>query len=321
VIFDRWGGFKEVWRRAADYDSGDHPQVSVPDSFQLQASAIADIRASTDQRGHFKPWALLYMPTHTRAFRFVYPTLLAAGENEVYLWDIPSATLIQTISGIQPIGGLALDIDYVELSHQHVFICMEDTLRVFSRHCGRAVYDLEIPLTLGLSCADWQFSWNSSEERFPDAVLHPCSLQRQHRSGHACYPTPRDPDKFVAGLFLLACMPSQNSWLFRIVHVSGCGSHLVALTLRSRLIVLYNFERVFRGETESWETWIDIQLGPTFYTSRYLAFENDTIAVATVSAFLTSDGCSSAQGDGICCRALDYSFSLSKHHPIPLKLW
>jgi hypothetical protein len=45
------------------------------------------------------------------------------------------------------------------------------------------------------------------------------------------------------------------------VHVSSCGSHLVALLRRSRLLLLYKFERVICREIELSNAIVDIQLG------------------------------------------------------------
>ena len=69
--------------------------------------------------------------------------------------------------------------------------------------------------------------------------------------------------------------------------MSSCGSHLVALLRRSRLLVLYDFERVVRGEIELNDAMVDVELGPSYYCSRYLAFENNRVAVATVRSFHT----------------------------------
>ena len=66
------------------------------------------------------------------------------------------------------------------------------------------------------------------------------------------------------------------------VHVSSCGSHLVALLRRSRLLILYDFERVIRKEVELEEAIVDVQLGKPHYPSMYLAFEHNRVAVATV---------------------------------------
>ena len=50
---------------------------------------------------HFKPYALLHCPEEMRAYRFVYLTLLTAAQDKAYLWDIPSARVVEVVHGIQ----------------------------------------------------------------------------------------------------------------------------------------------------------------------------------------------------------------------------
>jgi hypothetical protein len=199
LIFDRWDSSKEVWRLASDWDTEQQPEVSRPDVHQLRISEFAERYGSANGRGHFKPWALLRMPTTTRAYRFVYPTLLVAGASEAYLWDIPSATLSQTIVETDLEGDQETHIGYVEISDRHVFICAEDVLRIFSREDGRAALDIHIPSTM-VSCADLKFAGNSSEIHYPDAALQPYTLEPQHELGHQCRP-PRNFDEFIAGVY------------------------------------------------------------------------------------------------------------------------
>jgi hypothetical protein len=72
------------------------------------------------------------MPENSRAFRFVFPTLLVASHTNAYLWDVPSGRLIQTIPEIQGKTELG-SIRYVELSAKYVVICGKKQLRIFSR--------------------------------------------------------------------------------------------------------------------------------------------------------------------------------------------
>lgn len=64
--------------------------------------------------------------------------------------------------------------------------------------------------------------------------------------------------------------------------MSSNGSHLVALLHSSRLVIVYDFERLLRGEIALHNAVVDVQLGSTLASSEYLAFENGRIAVATV---------------------------------------
>lgn len=95
-------------------------------------------------KGSFRPWAVLTTPEFNRAFRFVYPTLLVAGSDKAYLWDVLTCELskiipeIQAEAGGEPLGA----INYVELSAKHVYICGTRQLRVFDRTNGALVYHI-----------------------------------------------------------------------------------------------------------------------------------------------------------------------------------
>jgi hypothetical protein len=221
------------------------------------------------------------MPEFTRAFRFVYPALLVATGNSAYVWDIPTATLVQTI----PETGLNGGISYVELSSRHVFICGEELLRIFSREDGSNVLDISSTRD---SYAAWNFSpnpVNDSETNSTPGVLVPYCIHPSHEVDHS--PHPRT-DQFVAGRpdLFMPYFDLKNPLL--TVHVSSCGSHLVALLRRSRLLIVYNFECVIRGEIDLNDAIVDVQLGQPFYSSVYLAFEDNRIAVATVRALQLS---------------------------------
>lgn len=82
------------------------------------------------------------MPELGRAFRFVYPILFVAGLNKAYLYDVETGDLVQTIEDTQVLrDGLILgDINYVEISPLHAFICGTLQLRLFERRSGGLVY-------------------------------------------------------------------------------------------------------------------------------------------------------------------------------------
>ena len=128
-----------MWRLSTEFDSEDSSVL--PTSFppdERQNRAYQNSWGGLNH-GTFKPWALLHAPLPTRAFRFVYPSLLTVGDSNAYVWDIPSATLIQTVSDTnRPID--AIDpgsIEYAELDNKYVIICFERAIRLFSReNCG-----------------------------------------------------------------------------------------------------------------------------------------------------------------------------------------
>lgn len=162
LIFDYIDGSKEVWRHIPDWNDEEAAAVipgAMPTARQLRVFRRATQRhraeAARSVRGHFRPWAILRPPLTTRAFRFSYPTLAAAASDNIYLWDVRTGTLIQTIEQIQhglhsnddesqvemvlnPLG----DINYIEVSEKYVIICGDDSLRVFSRATGKVVLDI-----------------------------------------------------------------------------------------------------------------------------------------------------------------------------------
>ncbi|KAG5637600.1 hypothetical protein H0H81_003991 [Sphagnurus paluster] len=154
VIFDYIDGSKEVWRRVDDFRDEEPPVIreSLPTQRQWRVSATAERKYATasTKRGHFRPWASLHPPQITRAFRFSYPILGAAAWDAVYLWDVRTGVLVQTIETIQ-LGpaddeddhNLVFlgDINYIEVSEKYVFLCGIHSLRVFSRETGKSVLD------------------------------------------------------------------------------------------------------------------------------------------------------------------------------------
>ena len=63
---------------------------------------------------------------------------------KAYLWNVVSATLEGEVDNVQGGGaGADGDINYVELSRTHVFVCSTSALRIFSRaEGGRLIYEI-----------------------------------------------------------------------------------------------------------------------------------------------------------------------------------
>ncbi|KAF7347378.1 F-box domain-containing protein [Mycena venus] len=245
LIFDREGfvGEKEVWRLADDVERDqDSPTFATPDEKQENISSWAEGFHGSTSRGHFRPWAVLRPPALTRAFRFVYPTLIAATLISLFIWDIPSGELVQV--------------------HGHAFICGSNTLRAFSRTSGRCVLDLpSSQISYGRNAYSFIEDGGHEQLGLPGSVLKPQPIIHWL----AIRPTDnkRLIDEFIA------------------VHVSACGSHLAALLASSRLIIIPFFQRIISGTVDTWDIALDIQLGSPVSVARYLAFENGRVAVAT----------------------------------------
>lgn len=200
---------KEVWRLADDFDgTQERSSTSPPDAAQERAysDSVEMYSSARCNRGHFRPWALLTTPERSRALRFVFPVLAVPSWNNVYLWDVRTGEMIQTVKGTQhqrPITGPGSQgplgqIHYVELSDRHVFLCGSRSLRIFSRTTGKCV--LDIPSSSN-HFADWKvrLAVPNSFRTFasPDAALVPHQL-------HFHYSEPDDSvarihDRFHAG--------------------------------------------------------------------------------------------------------------------------
>lgn len=103
---------------------------------------------SSNHHGHFRPWALLHMPDFTRAFRFSYPTLFAAGVNDAFVWDVLRGRLDETITDIQrrDQGATLGAINYVEVNERYAFVCGCHQLRIFTRDGGALLYSISPPM-------------------------------------------------------------------------------------------------------------------------------------------------------------------------------
>ncbi|KAG2336881.1 hypothetical protein BDR05DRAFT_896120, partial [Suillus weaverae] len=193
IIFNRHDNSKEVWRLARDFQDSEIPDDFRPDDSMIKASREAAQRhASSTNRGHFRPWALLQMPEFTRAFRFSYPTLLSAGANNAYLWDVPTSRLVETISNIQAPNqdGTLGPLSYVEVNDQYAFFCGANQLRIFARGGGALVYHLGIK---DLQCINWDVLPDNSNNPCPSWLLQP---QRLHEAYHV---SSTSQSNFVAG--------------------------------------------------------------------------------------------------------------------------
>ena len=181
IVFNRRDNYKEVWRRTVDADGVQHPEMSPPDKKMLEAStqAAATFHSAESHWGHFKAWALLRIPEDTRAFRFSYPTLVAAATNNAYLWDVPRSQLVSVIRDIQRkhhSQHLAA-INYVEVNDLYVFICGGRGLRIFAREGGALLYQLS---TIELSSATWDVL--PQTRGLASSVVHPQMLLQNYHS-------------------------------------------------------------------------------------------------------------------------------------------
>lgn len=175
--------------------------MNLPDDDQMSAwkKASRDF-ARTGPRGHFRPWALIETAEHARAYRFVYPTLLVCGIRKAYLWNVCTTELLLEVDSVQ--GDDGGDINYVELSGTHVFICSTSALRVFARRNGEMVLEIK----------SYQFQY--SDVRLA-VQLDPAVARRKYADAAEAVCLPAEPTlstslytasyaEFSAGLFSAA---------------------------------------------------------------------------------------------------------------------
>ncbi|KAF8799147.1 hypothetical protein BYT27DRAFT_7176632 [Phlegmacium glaucopus] len=267
MIFDRENWDIEVWRRLSDISEDVVVGPSAPDAIQREMYDKMHESHAPAMDGHFKPWAVLHMSEPTSAFRFVYPTLIVAAYDRVYLWDIPSGNIIQEIEGLQYLGSenghntYLGTIECVEISERHVFLIAELDLRVFSRATGKSVFDIP-----------------SAKQRFGFWKYVPESFMQYRTPGSALmsYDMVEIQEPYVSGNMFLVHK-------FVSVHVSACGCHFVALLSGSRLLVVYDFEKV-SSEEELYAQTLDIHIAPHRPSeSVYLAFNYGRISMATTN--------------------------------------
>ncbi|KAH9889520.1 hypothetical protein C8Q73DRAFT_793718 [Cubamyces lactineus] len=269
LIFDRIGVSKEVWRLEALYNEDEDPVTSFPDESQFEAwQAASQQWPSTSQRGHFRPWALIDTPEFGRAYRFVYPNLLVSGLRKAYLWDVRSGELVLEVENVQGNTTDTGDINYVELSATHVFICSSSALRVFSRQNKSLV--LEIP-SYQLAYGDIRLA----VDRGPAAARHGLA-------------SPSEVVKIPIEPIDTTALYTASYAEFSAVHVSRDGKDLFAQLSDSRVVAIRDFMRVARGEVTLKKATLEIgktvpPQGMDEHFSIYLAFEHGRTAVITTS--------------------------------------
>ena len=144
LVFTRSVDELEAWRLASDFVDGE-PEVAPyapPDAEQKRAygfAAMIPTHLRCARHGHFRPWAKLSFPTLNRAHRLAYPMLLCAGIGHIFLHDVRTGALVQTIDS----DIVLQDIRWVDVNERHIFTCEPEALHVFSRANGAEV--LKIP--------------------------------------------------------------------------------------------------------------------------------------------------------------------------------
>ena len=148
LVFDcgRGSTFKEVWRLTSDFvGEGEVAADAPPDDVQMAASAkVANLYHHYAPRGHFRPWALLRLESVTK-YRLAYPTLACANKEHIFLYDVCTGSLVQTINiHLQSFCS-------VDVNERYVFVCELEVVHVFSRESCIEV--LRIPVHATIQCS------------------------------------------------------------------------------------------------------------------------------------------------------------------------
>ena len=181
IVFNRYDGYKEVWRRMIDvldipeeaWPSDPHNK---PDEDMIEASLIAqdqylDASRSRDPdhlRGQFVPWARLPDPENGRMFKLTRGTLLVSSDETAFLYDVGKAELQQII------GVHSLDfgqLQFVDISEQHVFVVGTLRLNVYDRTSGSNVLRIDAGRLPWGFYASPEGQWRRTEDTFNHGEL------------------------------------------------------------------------------------------------------------------------------------------------------
>ncbi|KDQ20341.1 hypothetical protein BOTBODRAFT_51651 [Botryobasidium botryosum FD-172 SS1] len=268
IVFDRHGADLEVWQRETDYEPA--TLSPIPDASQLRIwGGYPDQPAA---RGHYRPFAMLSNPSDICAYRLAYPHLLVASHSagEAYIWEIPTATLVQTLHLPPSEGATPPTIDYVDISDTHVFLGLSVGLVVYSRLTGSVVLEIS--------------TYKSSilVDRVLSQVLR---LGKTLPNSNTAFPTLKShPLVPASGMTVNRTLIGG----FAAVHISPSGRDLVALTHLGLLLYIPAFSEAANLED---------RIHTMFLGSRaiYMAYDGKRVVVCTVT--------------GVYCITLDGSFS------------
>lgn len=288
LVFNRSDGYKEVWRRRRDVlgipeDAWPSEPHNKPDENMLEAWLIAETqylkvnrtRDPDHLRGQFAPWARLLVPggdDDGLTFKLTRGTLLVFSANRAFLYDIEKAELEQTIE-----AQLHGNVQYVDVSEEHVFFVSPFELAVYDRMSGSRV------LVIPSGRLPWDFyasprnQWRRTEDTFCHSELGFLRALPQNWAHREDY--------FDAGTRTIVRSAVIDLLISRQVHVSSCGKHLAIMAMSNRVILVQDFQRLI-GPSQTMLKDISKQID--FYIERpslptntetYLAYDRGKVAI------------------------------------------
>lgn len=243
---------------------------------------------AASRRGVFAPWGVVRPPVDARGYRFVYPDLLIAAHRTAYVYDVRTMALVLVLAETQTPRG-NMDLRYVDLNQHHIFICFEEALHVFNRRGGQRIIKLGlIEFVRNQTLHTFVSNHEPIDEGAP-SVLRAGTVVPTPASEHTVFFGGGDGPTFHAGE--RSCLPALPFVEEPPVHVSDCGRHLVVLLSDNRVVLIEDFQRLFKyGESVR-----SIATTIVFNTiqqdwSLYLAYANGRVGVASVGACPRSRG-------------------------------
>lgn len=193
----------------------------------------------------------------------------AASGEELYLFDIPSATLQQTIP-LPKQGDIGLTfgdengdgsqnvkIQYVELGESYCFVCTNRSVLIVPRNDSRRTVEFPDRDSSMRNVADIQELYTPSHKHLIDCMLVAAKVEEKEES-----PATIDQRRFNG------------------VHVSETGRDFAAIMKSGLIFLVYDFERVLRGELAFSDVTVCINAGCKVEN---LAFDFGRVAVHSVS--------------------------------------
>ncbi|KAF8256986.1 hypothetical protein EI94DRAFT_1671647 [Lactarius quietus] len=245
LVCDDNDGAKEVWRLASDFvPVSEFAAEAPPSDRQVAVSAqVAELYRHYAPRGQFQPWALLRSPESVYAYRLRYPTLIFANHEHAFLYDVRTGALVQTIN-------FHLRALYsVDVTERHAFLCDLYVVHVYLLESGVEV--LRIP-------AD-------ATPRYSQ-----CAEGPSHVPG----------DWFITPLSVSLEVNESTFKGFTDVHVSRDGRDLVVLSPNHHVLLITDFESIYRGETTFKQAALVLGIQPQA-VCYYLGFEHGRVCMAT----------------------------------------
>ncbi len=184
------------------------------------------------------------------------------------------------------------NISYGDHSPEYIFICRGWSISVFSRLTGQCVY--AISATFGnYARLQWKIGGHRNKRSKSLRCIHGDVddelLKAWDDAGSALYqhvvvkdkgrPKPL-ADRIIASTS--RNLPYSTAITHPIARVSSCGKFLALLFETSRILIIRDLERLFKGEVSLHDCSVQVQLGRASRFSRYLAFEHGRIGVAAV---------------------------------------